>query len=226
MIELEKQGKITCFDDWVKFFNRSNAEDTNLADVIGELSVAKQTAGEIRQGEVVNVGGDERSLAQNKDPKKSFDLTVEDQQTGEVVRNIEVKSINGTVDDAGKLETGVGHAASKAKDVEYGTVEAAISVDLPEPGDVKPQPNGKERHFGRDGRYVEIDLDPKIGTTDRTGRDTFAGEKSVFEGLRQRLSKSSDFDRIDRVTVIDKSGTTVAILRKQMGGQWKLENVR
>ena len=229
VIELEKQGKITGFDDWVTFFNRSNAEDANLADVIGELSVAKQTAGEIRQGEVVNVGGDERSLAQNKDPKKSFDLTVEDQRTGEVVRNIEVESVRGVVSDAGELESGVGHAASKAKQVEYGTVEAAIRVELPEPGSrIIDKERGKVKHFGSNGRYVEIDSDPNIGTTDKVGRDTYVGEKSVFKGLELSLSRSRDprLNRVDRVTVLDKSGTTVAILRKQMGGTWKLENVR
>ena len=227
VIELEKQGKITGFDDWVTFFNRSNAEDANLADVIGELSVAKQTAGEIRQGEVVNVGGDARAATRaDGGVEKSFDLTVENEATGEVVRNIEVESVRNTVEDGSDLLSGVGHAASKAKEVEYGTVEAAIRVDLPEPGSMVERPNGKERYFGRNGRYTEIN--PETKTTDPTGRNTFAGEKSVFEGLEQSLSRSNDpqLKRVDRVTVIDKSGTTVAILHKQRGGQWKLENVR
>ena len=248
VIELEKQGRIKNVDDWISFFKRSNAEDTNLADVIGELSAAKQTTLELRQGEVINVGGDERSLAQNRDPEKSFDLTVENQQTGEVLRNIEVETVRDTVYEAGELESGVGHAASKAVKNTSGTVEAAIRIDLPEPGSRKiDRETGKVKYFGSNGRYVEIyepdnpaldpnhpDFDPdnpeleRIGMTDRIGRDTYAGEKSIFKGLELSLSRSRDprLNRVDRVTIFDKNGTTIAILRKQMGGTWKLENMR
>lgn len=232
VLELERQGRITGFDDWVSFFNRSNAENDRLADIVGELDVAKQTALELGQGEIVNVGGDARAAAgRSGGQNKSFDITVENAQTGEVARNIEVQTVDGVVSRATQLLDGVGHAVGKAISANSGTVEAAIRVQLPEPGEMIVQPTGKHRYFGNNGRYVEI-YDPDNaereirGRTDRIGRDTYAGERSIFEGLEQSLSRTSNFDVVDRVTVFDMNGNTVAILNRANNGNWTLENIR
>ena len=137
-----------------------------------------------------------------------------------------------------QLLEGAGHAVSKAISAENGTVEAAIRVELPEPGTRIADENGKVKYFGSNGRYVEIyeprnpdlELDEaereRIGTTDRIGRDTYAGELNLFEGLRQRLGRTSDFNVVNRVTVFDKNGNTIAILNRADNGNWTLENVR
>lgn len=239
ILELERQGRVTGFDDWVSFFNRSNAENRALADIVGELDVAKQTARGLQQGEIVNVGGDARAAAgRSGGQDKSFDITVENAQTTEVARNIEVQTVDGVATDVGFLLDGVGHAVGKAISADSGTVEAAIRVELPEPGTRIPDENGKVKYFGSNGRYVEIyetnnpnlELDnaerERIGRTDRIGRDTYAGELNLFEGLRQRLSRTSDFNVVDRVSVFDKNGSTIAVLNRANNGNWILENVR
>ena len=217
VLELEKQGRITGFDDWVSFLNKGNRDNTNITNLVAELSETKRLSTEISDGEVINIGGDAQVVPRRDGSiPPSYDLTVEN-QAGEVTRNIDVTTASNMVTRPIDLTTGIRHAVEKADAADGGTIESTVRVDLPPEGHVVSQ-GGIQKNFGRGGRYTIID---PSGTARRTGADTFEGEGDLIEDVRVYLNDNNitDSDVLNRLNLVDKSGSSLATFEK-INGRW------
>ena len=242
IIELEKQGKVKGFGDWIEFLNSGNRGDKGIADVVGELDVTKGATKNLGKNEIINIGGDNQAVRNEKGERpKSFDLSVENKQTGEVTRNIEVFRPRKptTATNHSDFNEGINHAIDKAtlkvKDTEgrtvknpntgrieripnpdvKGKVEAAINVDIPEAGTVVGK-KGKERFFGESGTY---------GTYYQEGNDLYQ------DIIDEQLVKNTDAEKyLDRVNIIDRDGNLRATIEKsgnvETGYSWTIKRYR
>ena len=257
IIELEKLGKVKGFDDWIEFLNSGNRGDQSITEVVGELDITQGVTQSLNKNEVINLGGDNQVVVNERGERpKSFDLTVENKQTGEVLRNIEVhrprkKQLAAEDKD---FKPGIEHAIDKAtikvedakgrtvidpntgraklkpnKDIN-GNVEAAINVDIPKAGDVVALDNGTERHFGESATYTSYN--PKTKTSTQTSATDFDGEKDLYQDIiDKQLSGKSDPEKyLDRVNIIDRDGTLRATIEKsgtvQTGYNWTVKRHR
>ena len=224
VLELEKQGKVRGVNDWVSFLNKGNRDNTNIGNLVAELSETKRLSTEIRDGQVINVGGDAQVVPkQDGSTPPSYDITVEN-QSGEVLRNIDVTTVNNVVIEEDNLKTGIKHAVEKADAAQGGTIESTVRVDLPEEGYVKSLGGGRQKNFGRGGRYTITEPEP-IGTARRIGADTFEGEEDLIEDIRVYLAdnKITDSDALDRLNLVDKSGSPLATFEK-VNGSWVVKD--
>jgi hypothetical protein len=133
--------------------HRKKKQGNDLLNVLGELKEAKRLALEVKQ-EVINIGGDARAVLDkvgNRLP--SFDLTVET-KTGAVTRNIDVTTVESVADRPDVFKDGITHPAKKVSSKTQGTVEATIRIELPQRGHTSSLKDGREKHFGLDGRYT------------------------------------------------------------------------
>ena len=257
IMELEKQGKVKGFDDWIDFLNSGNRGDESIAEVVGELDVTKGVSQNLSKNEIINVGGDGQVVKNEKGERpKSLDLTVENKQTGEVLRNIEVQTPRDKplATDDKDFRSGIKHAIDKAtikvkdakgrtvidpdtdnaqripnKDIK-GDVEAAINVDIPKAGTVVEMKDGTERHFGESATYTSYN--PKTKTSTQTSATDFDGEKDLYQDiLDEQLSGNKDAEKyLDRVNIIDRDGTLRATIEKlgteQTGYSWTVKRHR
>ena len=257
IIELEKQGKVKGFDDWIDFLNSGNRGDKSIKDVVGELDITKGVTTSLNKNEVINLGRDNQVVVNDKGERpKSFDLAIENKQTGEVLRNIEVhrpRNKQLAAEDS-DFKPGIKHAIDKAtikvtdsqgrtvidsntdnaqripnEDVK-GDVEAAINVDIPEAGTVVEMRNGTERHFGESATYTSYN--PKTKTSTQTSATDFDGEKDLYQDIvNNQLSGNKDAEEyLDRVNIIDRDGTLRATIEKsgtaQTGYNWTVKRHR
>ena len=117
IIELEKKGKVKNFDDWIEFLNSGNRKDRGIKDVVGELDITKGVGTSLGENEIINMGGDNLALTNAQGEKStSFDLAIEDKQTGELLRNIEVHRPrdSATAGNHSNFSKGINHAIEKA----------------------------------------------------------------------------------------------------------------
>ena len=223
VIELEKQGKIKNFDDWASFFSEGNRTGTNVQDLLTELQEARRVSGNVKDGEVVNIGGDARATTrQSGEQEKSFDITVENSQTGEVVRNIEVKSVEKSVSRAEDLTNGITHAIEKRKSATGGKVEATIQIDL-----ASETKRGKKRRvIDESGNYSDIEKE-------RNGNENSYNTGNIFQDVKEKLptietgnqhkiGDNPNVSLIDRVSITRKDGSLLATYVKE-NGKWKLK---
>ena len=129
IIELERQGKVKNFDDWIEFLNSGNRGDQGIKEVVGELDITKGVGTSLNDNEVINLGGDNQAVVNAQGEKStSFDLAIEDNQTGELLRNIEVHRPlrPATAANHSHFKGGINHAIEKAtlevKDTQGNTV--------------------------------------------------------------------------------------------------------
>ena len=223
VIELEKQGKIKNFDDWASFFNEGNRAGANVQDLLTELQEAKRVSGNLKDREVINIGGDARAEVNARgERQKTFDLKVENVQTGQTTRNIEVKTLENSVSDATDLREGIRHAIEKRIDATGGTVEATIQIEL-----ARESKKGKKtRVIDESGNYSDIEKDKEgIERSYNTG-NLFQDIKDKIAEIEiknvERRKDNPDVNLIDRVNLVRKDGSSSATYFKE-NGQWKLE---
>lgn len=241
IIELERQGKVKGFDDWIEFLNSGNRKDQGITEVVGELDITKGVGTSLDSNEIINMGGDNLALTNAQGEKStSFDLAIEDNQTGELLRNIEVHRPRrtATAGNHSDFKDGINHAIDKAtlevKDAQgntvidpiikraklipnpevKGKVEAAININIPEAGTVK-----KDKYFGESGTY---------GTGFGTG-----GGDLYQDIINEQLAKNKNpyaEKYLDRVNIIDRNGTLRAVIEKSgnatTGYNWTIKRYR
>ena len=229
VLELEKQGKVRGVDDWVSFLNKGNRNNENIDNLVAELSETKRLSTDIDEGQVINIGGDAQVV-----PKKdgtiptSYDITVEN-QSSEVSRNIDVTTVRDVIVDRGDIKEGIRHAVEKADAAPSGTIESTVRVDLPKEGHVASSGGERQKNFGRGGRYTITEPENTVtktgGTARRTGADTFEGEEDLIEDIRDYLAnnKITDSDSLDRLNLVDKSGSHLVTLEK-ISGSWTIKD--
>ena len=221
VIELENQGSIRNFDDWASFFSEGNRTDTNVQNLLSELQEAKRVSANLREGEVVDIGGDARAeVNEHGQRQKTFDMKVENAQTGQTVRNIEVKSLDRPVSKAENLTDGITHAIDKRIDAIEGTVEATIQMEL---ATQYNRGRGRKRVIDPSGNYADIEAD---GVSSYNTGNIFQEVKEklpiIEAGNRARRADSPDVNLIERVNLVRKDGSLFATYYKE-NGQWKLE---
>ena len=246
IIELERQGKVKNFDDWMEFLNSGNRGDQGIKEVVGELDVTKGVGTSLGKNEVINLGGDNQAVTNAQGEKsKSFDLAIEDNQTGELLRNIEVHRPRNTrlATNHSDFGDGISHAIEKAtlkvKDAQgntvidtnidrpklipnpeiKGKVEAAININIPEAGTVVGK-KGKERFFGESGTY---------GTYYQPGNDLY---QDIINEQLTNVDNLNPYPEkyLDRVHIIDRNGTLRATIEKtgtaKTGYSWTIKRYR
>ena len=241
IIELESLGKVKNFDDWMEFLNSGNRGDQGIKEVVGELDITKGVGTSLNQNEVINMGGDNQAVTNAQGEKStSFDIAIEDNQTGELLRNIEVHRPRGsaTADNHSDFKNGINHAIEKAtlkvKDTQgntvidpiykraklipnpevKGKVEAAININIPEAGTII-----KDKYFGESGTY---------GTGFGNG-----GGDLYQDIINEQLAKNKNpyaEKYLDRVHIIDRNGTLRAVIEKsgnaKTGYNWTIKRYR
>ena len=224
VIELEKQGKVKNFDDWVSFFNSGNKDKKNLKNLLVELQETKRLSNSIRKEEIIDIGGDAKAKADATGGKQdtSFDMTVENRKTGQVVRNIDVTTVEGSVANYSDLTTGIRHAINKRPSATRGMVEATIQIDL-----ASQYKKGKTRRvIDESGNYSDM-------VKDKNGYESSYNTGNIFQdvkdnlpkieaGNRHRIGDNPNVNLIDRVNVTRKDGSLFATYVKE-NGQWKLK---
>jgi hypothetical protein len=156
---LEQSGQIQGMSRWVDFaFNQQNARGDNLLHLLNELREAERLAGTLGPGEAVSIGNDALKTA-----GKSFDQVIVD-SNGNVLRRIEVKTLELDGTKFGDFSDGVRHGIEKARDLPAGvpgTKEASIITNFPPEKLPNGDPNfvqaGKFRfRYTADGRYTKF----------------------------------------------------------------------
>ncbi|MTJ51354.1 hypothetical protein FJR38_00975 [Anabaena sp. UHCC 0253] len=221
IITLEKNGKVINFDDWVKFIIEKKKKGDDLLNVLGELKEAKRLASEVKQ-DVINIGGDARAVPDKygKTPP-SFDITVE-KKTGEVIRNIDVTTVKNTVENIDDFTDGITHAVDKISVKKQGTLEATIGVELPKPGYIATQSNGREKHFALNGRYT---ITEAVGSA-RIVKGAFESEGDLFKDLVKYIPTRPYSKDIDRINILDKKDGTVIAIVEKINGTWTVKRTR
>ena len=242
IIELEKKGKVKNFDDWIEFLNSGNRKDRGIRDVVGELDITNGVGTSLGENEIINMGGDNQALTNAQGEKStSFDLAIEDNQTGELLRNIEVHRPRGaaTAGNHSDFSYGINHAIEKAtfkvKDTQgntvidpvikrakripnpevKGKVEAAININIPEAGTVI-----KDKYFGESGTY---------GTGfGQGGGDLY--QDIIDQQLANTKKNPYPEKYLDRVHIIDRKGNLRAVIEKsgnaKTGYNWTITRYR
>ena len=221
VIGLENQGSIRNFDDWASFFSEGNRANNNVQDLLSELQEAKRVSTTLREGEVVDIGGDARAEVNARgERQKTFDMKVENVQTGQTVRNIEVKTLRDAVEDYTDLTEGIRHAIDKRIDATGGTVEATIQMELATEVDL---PGDKTKVIDPSGNYSIIEADDFSSyNTGNIFQDVKNNLPQIELGNRPRINDNQNVNLIDRVNIVRKDGSLFATYYKE-NSQWKLE---
>jgi hypothetical protein len=122
---LQNAGRVRGLDRWIRF--AADKDPVDLARSVGELTEARRQAA-ANPGSVIDVGGDANAPRNpaTGDPLQSFDMTVED-PAGNVVKSVEVTTVDNPVIGAPDLTPGVRHAADK--------VASRNAAGVPVPGE-------------------------------------------------------------------------------------------
>ena len=221
VIGLENQGRIRNFDDWASFFYEGNRELRNVGDLLSELQEAKRVSINLREGEVVDIGGDARAeVNEHGQRQKTFDMKVENAQTGQTARNIEVKTLDRPVSKAENLTEGIRHAIDKRIDATGGAVEATIQMELATQASLT---RGRTRVIDESGNYSDIEADGERSyNTGNLFQDIKVKIAEIEADNQHRIRENSDVNLLDRVNLIRENGSLFATYYKQ-DGQWKLE---
>ena len=189
--------------------------------MLSELQEAKRVSTTLREGEVVDIGGDARAEVNERgERQKTFDMKVENAQTGQTTRNIEVKSLDRAVARATDLREGIRHAIDKRIDATGGSVEATIQMELATRTSIG---GGRTRVIDSSGNYADIEADGKRSYNTGNLFQDIKGKIAEIEAVNQhRIRENSDVNLIDRVNLIRQDGSLFATYYKQ-DGQWKLE---
>lgn len=233
VIELEKQEKIRNFDDWASFFSEGNRASNNIQDLLSELQEAKRVSTTLREGEVVDIAGDARAEVNERgERQRTFDMKVENVQTGQTARNIEVKTLDRPVSKAENLTEGIRHAIDKRIDATGGTVEATIQMELATQANI----GSVIRRIDESGNYVDTydipQINPNTGRPNPRSGTYSSGSGNLFQDIkdkiieietrnRSRIGENSNVNLIDRVNLVRKDGSLFATYFKE-NGQWKL----
>ena len=230
VVELEKQGKVFEFDDWIKFISQGNKSNEQVKNLLVELKETKRLAKELKEGEIIRIGGDERKvIGRDGNEEASFDITVENKVKKEVVRNVEVTTVNAVI-DFGDFTEGIKHAIDKrASGVKTGTVESTIEIpSLPFLKSI-----GGKRQWAynpKTGDFVIIERDGTIRTKTRNLFQEVAENLPKLEDAYSRPNIKSDavvrpsateinpnLNIIDRVNIIDSNGSLIVTIVKENG---------
>ncbi|RCJ37287.1 hypothetical protein A6770_40360 [Nostoc minutum NIES-26] len=175
IIALENKGKIADFDDWITFMIKGNKSNEQILDILTELQEAKRLAGTLKNKEFVRVGGDFHEIFDRQGNKlPSFDLTVEN-KAGEVLRNVDVRSIKYPIELFGDLTQGIKYAIDKRVTGKTGTVEATIQIEIAE----RRNPGaGKRWYYNQQtGDYTIVEKDGSIRVP----------PKNIFQDVAENL---------------------------------------
>ncbi|HEY9905492.1 MAG TPA: hypothetical protein V6D43_24185 [Candidatus Sericytochromatia bacterium] len=167
------------------------------------------SAGNFLPEEVVRVGGDARVLPDKfGNTPKSFDLTVEN-RAGAVTRNIDVTTIKDPIEGSSDFKDGLKHAIDKAPVAKQGSIESTIQVEIPD--SPVQLGNGRQKHFGSDGRYAITEL---------SGQSRIS-QGDLFEELKNYIPKVDTGNVLKRVNIVDKNGALIATL-ENVNRTWKI----
>lgn len=184
-----------------------------------ELQEAKRISGNLRKGEVINIGGDAKAkVGASGNKLRSFDMKVENTQTGETTRNIEVTSVENSVFKAEDLTEGITHAIKKRIDATSGTVEATIQIELASQGK-----RGKTtRLIDESGNYSDLEKDGSSHNTGNIFQDVKDNLPKIEIGNESKIKDNPNVNLIDRINLIRKDGSLFATYFKE-NGEWKLK---
>ncbi|MGF1489100.1 MAG: hypothetical protein ACFBSE_18590 [Prochloraceae cyanobacterium] len=231
VIALEKKGKVFEFDDWLKFLSQGNKSNEQIYNIVVELKETKRIAKDLKEGEIIRIGGDERkTIDRDGNEQSSFDLTVENQRTKKVERNIEVTTVRDPIQDYTDLTQGITHAIEKrASGVKRGTVEATI--EIPSILDQRGIGGGRRWYYDpNNGNFVIVERDGTIRTAPQNIFQRIADNLPEIETGYQREVRDGDriirrsaseinpnINIIDRVNIIDSNGLLIATIVKENG---------
>jgi hypothetical protein len=216
IIALENSGKIADFDDWITFLLKGNKSKEQIIDILTELQEAKRLAGTLKNKEFVRVGGDSHEIFDQRGNKlPSFDLTVEN-EAGEVLRNVDVRSIKDPIELFGDLTQGVKHAIDKRLTGKTGTVEATIQIEIAE---TRNPGAGKRWYYNQQtGDYTIVEKDGSIRVPPKNiFQDVAENLVNIERDNFHRINENHHLNLIDRVNIIDKDGLLIVNIEKENG---------
>ena len=222
MAEAAADPRLTGFNDWVRFSTNQRpgvdpaSQARNFRDDLGELTVARSLAGELRPGETVRVGNDANALTRpNGDALPSYDLRIE----GPNPRNIEVYSPAGNRPSPSDLSGAINHAQAKiiadpslpAGHQTTGSVEGAVRVQWP------PANNSTRAGTVETAKNGDIDLIAPDGR--RIPQGNFF--RDYLNTLNDQRRAPAGAQKVDRLTMYDRSGNVVYTFNRDPAtGAW------
>jgi hypothetical protein len=226
-MKAQEAGQIVGMKDWLQYNGKKAPHE--LAEAAAELSVARQLASE-NPGMVVRVGREniapyksgreprfENGREMRGERHKEFDLSVETPD-GQVVKVIEVTSVDAPVSAKGDVRDGIRHAVDKVVDRQgsteplNGSREALVHMAL----DVGKKPTGgggQIREILPDGTMTFFRPD---GTTPIPSRATSG---NLYEDIAANIPKVQNHHLLDRITLVDQFRKRIVFERE--GKIWK-----
>lgn len=207
-----KSGRIVGLEDWLKFGARKVEDDASR--VSSELREARRLAKEHPEHKI-NIGADERAPRGPDGARlKSFDMSVNDLD-GNVVRSVEMGSIQKPVTEAHHLTPAIQHAIKKAADRKAlgqaipGKLEAVVQIFLPER---VPMKRSGVLQISREGDVVFV-------TNGRPPKSLAKG--NLFEEFAQHISSIPGNRLLDVATIVDKETGAVLGRIERAGAIWE-----
>jgi hypothetical protein len=208
---MQNAGRIRGLDDWIRFSARKDPADLNRT--VAELSVARRLANE-NPGAVINVAGDANAPLRpgTNERLPSFDITVEGPR-GNVIRSIEVTTIDAPVSREPQITPGIRHASDKAAEriASGNPIPGDLEVNIRMQVDVGVTPQG--------GVMREVLPD---GTVNLRRPDTGAivRTSNIFDDFADHLATIQDNALLNRVTLVElRTGNVLAVYERH-GPVW------
>jgi hypothetical protein len=210
MIELERGGRTIGFNDWV--VDAATRQPSQVRDLVEELRVVKDLYDRVFMDEnlIIRYGQDSKTSG------VSFDITLENRTTGEVLRSMDAKRRSGGpithIDDVRNQITA---AAAKIPGAAPGsTKEAAIVIDIRinEPTLIN---GGTQTYVIRPNLdySVTVNANKEVTKSGNLATDLAA----IFNTPRGR---ARNIENLDMVTIFDRSGNEVMSATKGRDGVW------
>lgn len=201
-LELQAEGSIAGFDDWVAFsITRLNKTDGLLRDVLLELREAERLLPEVPAGGRVRIGNDLHGGG-----AKSLDLVIED-AAGNAVRRVDVTSLEVPYERAPQLTRAIKHVAGKIT-ATTGAAEGSIAIEL------RPRislGNGRRREFEPGGAWRIVERDGRVSSSGH-----------VLTDLAQHLNRSlTSITEPPVFNLVHLDGSLIGSVER-VGGSWRV----
>ncbi len=212
IMRLEQSGRVVGFRDWLAEASSRPAHQVN--DLITELKVARELFRRVEADPnlMIRYGQDAKSAG------KSFDITIENASTGQVVRSINAKTLegSGTITHIDDVRGQISAAAAKIPGAAPGsTKEAAIMVNVQIGTPTYLRDRTLVLTIERNFDYaVTVVSSGKVIQSGNLQRDLAA----IFNNPRGR---AQGIVGLDRVSLVNIHGQEIMATRKRADGVWE-----
>lgn len=201
-LTMEAAGSIVGLDDWVRFtITQMNKTGGDLVNAVGELREAQRIAQGLAPGQRVRVGGDVKGGG-----AKSFDLAIED-AAGNVVRNVEVTSVDKAIGNVSDLTGGIKHGIVKAPALGAGTAEVTIRIKI---SPSQSLGKGRRKVWDADGNWRIIEKDGRVHASG-----------NLLEEMKTQIPTIANSDRLSTVHLVRSDGSPIGSVVRT-GSSWSI----